>query len=231
MLNYEDTSVEKFAIFARAVACVIREENRRGPIDLTGVELAGFGIRKGATENLGLTGGGELDPLTHTGTAAPVDPVLASLMEAVSQLNQLFDDDTFTDADALGMLTHVMGKAAEDATLVTQREANSEPQFLASPDLKPAVVKALITAASNHQGMTEELLDDDIKLRRFIEIVGRALPRRGGCGLGHRKQGGARKEHQTQTAASCEGNRASRPPARALVSIRDRNSRRNKLLH
>jgi type I restriction enzyme R subunit len=177
VLDYEDTSVEKFAIFARALARVIREDTRRSPIDLIGVELIGFGIRKKATEDLGLTGGGELDPLTHAGTAAPVDPVLASLMEAVSQLNQLFDDNTFTDADALGIFTHVKGKIAEDARLVTQRDANSEPQFLASPDLKPAVVNALITAATNHRGMTDELLDDDAKLRRFVEIIGRALYR------------------------------------------------------
>ena len=123
--------------------------------------------------------GCELDPLTHSGSATPVDPVLASSMEAVSQLNQLFDDDTFTDADALGIFTHLEGKTAEDARLVTQRDANSEPQFLARPDLKPAVVNALITAATNHRGMTDELLDDDAKLRRFIEIIGRALYRDG----------------------------------------------------
>ena len=179
VLDYEDTSVEKFAIFARALARLIREDTRRSSIDLAGVELIGFGIRKKATENLGPSGGGGLDPLTQSGSATAVDPVLASLMEAVSQLNQLFDDDTFTDADALGICAHVEGKTAEDARLVTQRDANSEPQFLASPDLKPAVVNALITAATNHRGMIDELLDDDAKLRRFIEIIGRALYRDG----------------------------------------------------
>ena len=69
VLNYEDTSIEKLAIYARALARVIRTENLHQPIDLTGVELIGFSMRKKETTHIGLGAVGELDPMTATGTA------------------------------------------------------------------------------------------------------------------------------------------------------------------
>ena len=84
-----------------------------------------------------------------------------------------------TDADFVGFFTHVKGKAAENEKIATQVQANSEKQFLASPDLKGSVIKAMVSASDNFAGMTAEALDDDAKLAKLVELVGRALFRDG----------------------------------------------------
>lgn len=144
-------------------------------IDLAGVELIGYGIRADDTVSLKLTGEGDLDPLSEAGTRKPVDPVLARLLEAVEQLNQLFDGDTFTDADMVGFYTHIKGKTAENQTIATQARVNSEKQFLASPDLKTTVIDAIVTSGDNFTKMTGEAVGDDHKLARIVDVIGRSL--------------------------------------------------------
>jgi type I restriction enzyme, R subunit len=141
--------------------------------------LMGYTIHKNSAIDLGLTGEGELIPVTEAGTKTPVDPKLAHLREAVEQLNTLFDGDSFTEADFVGFYTHVKGKAAENEKIASQVKANSEKQFLASPDLKGSVITAMVSASDNFKGMTSEALDDDAKLAKLVELIGRALYRDG----------------------------------------------------
>lgn len=178
IINYEDTSVEKHAIYYRALARVIREDNRRSPIDLAGVALIGYGIKKHETLSIALDNG-VLTPLTEPGSKKPVDPVLARLFEAVNQLNQLFDGDGLTEADMMGFYAHVKGKAGENAKITTQIAANTEQQFLASPDLGSTVTNAIITSGTNFESMVTEALNSDTKLAKIIELIGRALYRDG----------------------------------------------------
>lgn len=177
VINYEDTSIEKHAIYYRALASVIREDNRRSPIDLAGVALIGHSIRKHDTLDIALTDETLLDPLTATGSKTPVDPVLARLLEAVEQLNQLFDGDGLTDADMMGFLAHVKGKAAENEKITTQIAVNSEQQFLASPDLGSTVTNAIVASGTNFEAMVTEALTSAEKLAKIIDIIGRALYR------------------------------------------------------
>ncbi|MER3393705.1 MAG: hypothetical protein RIA38_01890, partial [Microcella pacifica] len=128
---------------------------------------------------IAIEGDVELDPQTETGTKAPKDPDLVLLEEAVEQLNQLFDSTDFTDADFVGMATHVAGKVRENDQIREQRAANSEKQFLASPDLATAVVTAIIAARENNGKMADELFDDQAKLTQFVSIIGKLLYRRG----------------------------------------------------
>lgn len=179
IINFENTGLEKLNIYARGLARLIREENLRVPIDLTGVELVSYSIKKLSDAELGLGGEAELDPQTETGTKAPKDPQLVLLEEAVEQLNQLFDSDDFTDADFVGMATHVAGKVREDEQIQSQRSANTEKQFLASPDLATAVVTAIIAARENNGKMADELFGDQQKLTQFVSIIGKLLYRGG----------------------------------------------------
>ncbi|WBM80676.1 hypothetical protein KIV56_04565 [Cryobacterium breve] len=176
IINYEDTAVEKHALYYRALARVIREDNRRSPIDLASVALIGYSLKKHDTQNIGLGNDDVgLDPLTAAGSKTPVDPVLARLLEAVNQLNQLFDGDGLTDADMKGFFTHIKGKAAENEKITTQIAANSEQQFLASQDLGTTVTNAIITSGTNFGAMISEALNSDVKLAKIIELIGRAL--------------------------------------------------------
>lgn len=176
VINFENTELEKLNIYARGLARLIREENMRVPIDLTGVELVTYSVKKGEDRDIALVDADvEIDPPGGGEAKKPKDPQLVMLEEAVAQLNQLFDSDDFTDADFVGMATHVAGKVREQEEITQQRKANTEKQFLASPDLTAAVVTAIIAARENNAKMADELFDDKQKLNQFVSIIGRMI--------------------------------------------------------
>jgi type I restriction enzyme R subunit len=174
--NYEDTSLEKKSIFFRLLSREIRDNSPRETIDLDGVELAKLGFRQSETLKLDLSGDeGSLKPLTGAGTGSAHDPVLTTLREAIEQMNALFDDEGLTNGDFEGFITYVAAKASEESKIQNQAKVNTLEQFLESPDLRPILLAALFTAQGNFQTMGKELAEDDQKLVKLIEIVGRVI--------------------------------------------------------
>jgi type I restriction enzyme R subunit len=174
--NYEDTSLEKKAIFYRLLSREIRDNSPRETIDLDGVELAKLGFRKSDTVKLDLgSEEGALKPLTAAGSGVAHDPVLTTIKEAIEQMNNLFDDEGLTNGDFEGFITYVAAKAREESKIQDQAKANTLERFLESPDLRPILLAALFAATGNFQTMGKELAEDDQKLAKLIEIVGRVL--------------------------------------------------------
>jgi type I restriction enzyme R subunit len=151
----------------------------RVPIDLSGVDLVSYSIKKLSDADLGLGGDEPLKPIGNTGSKPPRDPDLVRLEEAVEQLNQLFDSADLTAADLVGFTTHVKGKVAENELIQVQRVVNTEKQFLASTDLTKAVKDAMVAAHESNGAMTDELFGDEQKLAQFVSIIGRLLYRSG----------------------------------------------------
>lgn len=181
IIDFENTDLEKLSIYARGLARLIREENMRVPIDLSGVELVSYSIKKLPDADLVYNPDDDpgLTPIIDSGSKPPRDPDLVLLEEAVEQLNQLFDSADLTSADLVGFTTHVKGKVAENGDVEAQRKANTEKQFLASPDLATAVKDAMVAARANNGAMTDELFGDEQKLAQFVSIIGRLLYRGG----------------------------------------------------
>lgn len=180
IIDFENTDLEKLSIYARGLARLIREENMRVPIDLTGVELVSYSIKKlqDADLKLGDDDDAGLKPVSDTGSKPPRDPDLVLLEEAVEALNQLFDSPDLTAADLMGFTAYVEGKVAENKSLEAQRDANTEGQFLASPDLSKIVIAAIAATGANGDSMANELLTDEQKLARFVDVMGRLYYRR-----------------------------------------------------
>jgi type I restriction enzyme R subunit len=174
--NYEDTSLEKKAIFYRLLSREIRDNSPRETIDLDGVELAKLGFRKSDTVKLDLgSEEGALKPLTAAGSGVAHDPVLTTIIEAIEQMNNLFDDEGLTNGDFEGFITYIAAKAGEETKIQDQAKANTLERFLESPDLRPLLLAALFAATGNFQTMGKELAEDDQKLAKLVEIVGRVL--------------------------------------------------------
>jgi hypothetical protein len=101
--------------------------------------------------------------------------VLTTIKEAIEQMNNLFDDEGLTNGDFEGFITYVAAKASEESKIQDQAKANTLERFLESPDLRPILLAALFAATGNFQTMGKELAEDDQKLAKLIEIVGRVL--------------------------------------------------------
>src|SRR5664279_2781306 len=110
-----------------------------------------FQAHKQEAVKLGL--GGDADPLrpgvSQAGSGTARDPKMAHLAEIVTQLNTLFDDTAFTDADRVAIYNHILGKMAENESLQEQARANNENQFSDSPDVGKAFLAAVVDAMTN----------------------------------------------------------------------------------
>jgi type I restriction enzyme R subunit len=80
------------------------------------------------------------------------------LKEIVSQMNDLFEGESLTDADKINCATHIRDRMLESATLEKQASANKKDQFGASPDFMKAFEDAVISAYENHRSMSEQVL-------------------------------------------------------------------------
>ena len=90
-------------------------------------------------------------------------------------MNTLFDDEGLTNGDFEGFITYIAAKAVEESKSQKQAKAHRLEQFLESPDLRPILLAALFTAQGNFQSMGKELAEDEQKLAKLINIVGKVL--------------------------------------------------------
>lgn len=95
------------------------------------------------------------------GSGAVQEKEKAFLDEILQKVNGLFDGE-LTDEDQLVYVNGVLkGKLLENELLVQQAASNSKERFANSPDLKDALVHAIIDAFDAHTAMSKQALDSE----------------------------------------------------------------------
>ena len=172
IIDYENPALEKRALFYRLLAPVIAEGNVGAGIDLSAVQMTFFKAHKQDPAKLALGGDADpLQPMTAAGAGAARDPKMARLAEIVNQLNTLFDDVAFSDADRVAIYNHILDKMAENDDLQEQAKANNANQFAQSPQLLQSFLSAVVDAMTNHSAMSEKLLQDQHLQADMIELL------------------------------------------------------------
>lgn len=177
VIDYGDTDLEKRSIFLRLLERQIRMGNLQQPIDLSGVSLAKIKqVDKGSValdlasgETLGLLG------LTAAGSGANRDPKLVKMEEILARINDLFADEDFTQAQKTSWLQALLTALLADGNLVAQAKANSESQFLESPDLMNSVTAALLGNSDAHEKILDMYSGDEKLQAELVRSVGELL--------------------------------------------------------
>ncbi|RMB57852.1 type I restriction endonuclease subunit R [Tessaracoccus antarcticus] len=158
IINFEDTSIEKQAIFSRYLATQIRPEERSETVDLSDVTLEGIKHSQGETVQIKL-GDGEVVPLgpsfTAAGSRKPHDPRLALMAAIIASLNEQFAGEGFQDHQQQSWVEELVVAMKHDEDLVAQAVVNNEEQFLASPTLRDAVTIAVSETHGAHSKMVD----------------------------------------------------------------------------
>jgi type I restriction enzyme R subunit len=182
IVSFGDSALESRYILAKHLEPLIRPENIRHPIDLTGVVLTHHKLRRQEKVSISLGNAGDeerlLTPITGAGTHAPNDPEQARLDELVEQLNSVFDDATLTDADRVGLFNHVANKMMENEDIKKQALANSIAQFEQSPTLSTVTLNLIISAIDSYQPMSEKLFRHPAAMERFKAMLAADVHRR-----------------------------------------------------
>jgi type I restriction enzyme R subunit len=95
------------------------------------------------------------------GSGAVQEKQKAFLQEIIQKVNGLFDGE-LTDDDQLVYVNGVLkGKLLENGLLVQQAASNSKEQFANSPDLKDALLHAIMDAFEAHTTMSTQALGSE----------------------------------------------------------------------
>lgn len=161
IFNYENTAIEKRAIFYKRLLPLLEFGRERDGIDLSKVQLTRHKLLNLGKRTLSLYEGETplLAPLTETGSGNVQDKERVYMAELIEKLNELFGAET-TDQDQLVYVNSVIkGKLLESETLRQQAANNTKEQFANSPDLKTELMNAIMGALDAHTSMSTQALN------------------------------------------------------------------------
>lgn len=162
MFDYGNTDIEKRFIFYKRLIPLLEFGRERGQVDLSKVVLTHHTLRRGSKQPMSLAGEPyKLQPMDAVGSGRVQEKEQAYLVEIIERVNGLFEGQ-LTDDDQLVYVNGVIkGKLLENPTLVQQATSNSKEQFANSPDLRDALLHAIMDALDAHTTMSSQALGSE----------------------------------------------------------------------
>lgn len=173
LYHFENTAIEKRAIFYRRLLPLLKFGRERSSIDLSQVKLTHHSVRaRGkAAMPLATDDSPQLQPLTASGTGAVNAREKALLSAIIERVNALFEG-AVGEQDAVVYVRHVVRtKLLSDEKLREQATNNTKTQFANSPDLLRAANAAVLAAADDHNVMSDLLLADRQKMASLVALL------------------------------------------------------------
>ena len=163
VFDYGNTDIEKRFLFYKRLIPLLEFGRERDTVDLSKVVLTHHTLRSAGRQPLNLNADGsyKLPPMDAVGSGSVQEKQQAYLTEIIEKVNGLFEGQ-LSDGDQLVYVNGVLkGKLLENETLVQQAGSNSKEQFANSPDLKDALIHAIMDTLEAHSAMSTQALGSD----------------------------------------------------------------------
>ncbi len=173
IFDYGNTDIEKRFLFYKRLIPLLDFGRERDNVDLSKVVLTHHTVTSRGKQPMGLNADGsyKLPPIDGVGSGSVQDKQQAFLNEIIEKVNGLFEGE-LTDGDKLVYVNGVLkGKLLENETLIGQAVSNSKAQFDNSPDIRTALVDAIIDAGDAHHMMTAQALSSKRILDGLLDII------------------------------------------------------------
>jgi type I restriction enzyme, R subunit len=163
IFDYGNTDIEKRFLFYKRLIPLLEFGRERDSVDLSKVTLTHHSLKNTGRQNLNLSQGEapKLPPMDAVGSGAVQEKEKALLDEIIQKVNGLFEGELTNDDQLLYVNGVLKGKLLENELLVQQAASNSKEQFASSPDLKDALMHAIIDAFDAHTTMSRQALDSE----------------------------------------------------------------------
>ncbi|MBB2927108.1 type I restriction endonuclease subunit R [Paraburkholderia silvatlantica] len=163
IFDYGNTDIEKRFLFYKRLIPLLEFGRERDSVDLSKVTLTHHSLKNTGRQNLNLSQGEapKLPPMDAVGSGAVQEKEKALLDEIIQKVNGLFEGELTNDDQLVYVNGVLKGKLLENELLVQQAVSNSKEQFASSPDLKDALMHAIIDAFDAHTTMSRQALDSE----------------------------------------------------------------------
>lgn len=163
IFDYGNTDIEKRFLFFKRLIPLLEFGRERDAVDLSKVVLTHHTLKHRGKQSmsLNLDGTYKLAPMDAVGSGSVQEKQQAYLADIIQKVNGLFEGE-LTDDDQLVYVNGVLkGKLLENETLLQQAASNSKEQFANSPDLRDALLHAIMDALDAHQTMSTQALGSE----------------------------------------------------------------------
>jgi len=163
IFDYGSTDIEKRFLFFKRLIPLLEFGRERDTVDLSKVILTHHTLKKRGKQSLSLNADGtyKLPPMDAVGTGSVQEKQQAYLNEIIAKVNGLFEGELSDDDQLIYVNGVLKGKLLENELLVQQAGSNSKEQFANSPDLKAAVLNAIMDALDAHTTMSTQALGSE----------------------------------------------------------------------
>jgi type I restriction enzyme R subunit len=173
IFDYVNTAIEMRAIFFKRLLPLLEFGREREGIDLSKVVLTHHDLKDRGVQGMPLHAGEKslLPPITEAGSGTVQEKEKALLAVIIAKVNDLFEG-ALTDQDKLVYVNNViMGKLLESEILVQQATGNEKAQFNNSPNLRPAMMNAIMGALDAHTVMSTQALNSVEKQNGLLDYL------------------------------------------------------------
>ncbi|MFC5132948.1 type I restriction enzyme subunit R domain-containing protein [Paeniglutamicibacter kerguelensis] len=170
IFDFADADLEKRSIYYKHLLPVLRVNDAKVALDLSGVALAKYALKDKGQAQLQLTGeDAGLKPPTEVGTGQAKDPVLSTWEEIIQQANLPFEGE---EMDAVAHFVEgVRRELVKNDTLQKQAQNNSRSHFGSSPDLAQAITDAVANSMDSHYNLSLQALGDKTKMAALLKML------------------------------------------------------------
>ena len=161
IMNYDDTDIEKWAIFLRVYRRVIeRQDPDPAAINTDDIVLTHYRLRKLDAQNLGLTtnGTGELAGITEAGSAQPREAKYGLLQDVINKINGLFAGTDVDEVNGVSAAETILRHVVDNPKIQAEAMANTPIDFETSPTIVAELEDVIYASAAGHSNAMKTLL-------------------------------------------------------------------------
>ena len=180
IIPYEDPELEQLCVYAKHLHPLLRADRLMEEVDLGELQLSHYRLTKRAEHQLRLVNeGGDytLDPLTGVGSGKAHDPEKKRLSEIIEALNEIFGAE-ISDEDQLQFLTGIANRISRQEDVMAQVSNHSVDQVMHGLFPK-RVLDIVLDAMTDHEKLSLEVLDNEVKSRAFALVILKMLKENG----------------------------------------------------
>lgn len=172
IFDYGNTAIEKRFLFYKRLIPLLEFGRERDTVDLSKVVLTHHTLKNTDKQPMTLNQDGsyKLPPMDAVGSGSVQEKQQAYLAEIIQKVNGLFEGELTDDDQLVYVNGAIKGKLLENETLVQQAASNSKEQFANSPDLRDALLHAIMDALDAHTTMSTQALGSE-RVREGLKDV------------------------------------------------------------
>lgn len=172
IFDYGNTDIEKRFLFYKRLIPLLEFGRERDTVDLSRVVLTHHTLKHRGKQPMTLGADGEykLAPMDAVGSGSVQEKQQAYLAEIIEKVNGLFEGELTGDDQLIYVNGVLKGKLLENETLMQQAASNSKEQFGNSPDLRDALLHAIMDALEAHSTMSQQALGSE-RIREGLKDI------------------------------------------------------------